>query len=473
MSALSGPHDSDREWAPELSTPSFDCDSVAKPNPGSHDATLLGLAQRLPHELLAEIFLIGLNKLNAKYQSCAAVNIYLARLTAVCASWRSIAILTPMLWSKIHCVEYSAHNISNRAAFAKLQLERSANVLLDLELTPGFPPDIVSTAKMIIILYPHLHRCRTITLGFQSEGDPEALLPLPGPLKHLTSLTILDTHGSFHERTIITDTETPILRHLEYTGRLTALRALRTGSLNHIRLHGVTLGDAMGFLSKCPAAQSVMIAPRLKNSDVYPKPFTLNDLTTVGIPRRLFTVFQHIVKTPRLEELCLFSLNNIVSLPGLSGSQVPPLQSLERLTLLNTRLLRCSGRLYDFMASHPGIEQLTLYHCCDPIVISAMLVNPDKGRAYWPLLRRLQLPEDHEPLLPSLRMLRFEHTQGRLTANKLLGACMIDLLEARPALSFAASKHSFGDSEVSLGEVEARFRHRFVKTPYEQPISMP
>jgi hypothetical protein len=125
-------------------------------------------------------------------------------------------------------------------------------------------------------------------------------------------------------------------------------------------LDGGTLGRAMGFLSKCPPAQSVMITPRVKRSDVLPEPFALNDLTTFDIPRELSMVFQHIARTPRLEELYLFPLNDVGVPPHLSDLQLLPLQSLKRVTLIRTMLSRCSGELYDFIALHPGTYALPM-----------------------------------------------------------------------------------------------------------------
>lgn len=466
------------QWLLGSSSPSFDGDHSSNTIHSSHDAKeSSGFTHRLPPELLAEIFLIGLESLSAQRKDYTAVNTYLVRLTAVCAFWRSMAISTPTLWAKIRCIYYTPKKIGRVAAFLRMQLERSQKVLLDLELVTGYSSDTRSTARVVGIIYPHLHRCHTIALELYNARDRRMLLPLPGPLKNLTSLAIGDRGECLRKKCIITSTDTPILRNLEYMAPLTALRAMQTSNLTHILLEGGTLGGAMGILSRCPAAQSVVITTRIKRFDVFPRPFTLSDLTLFSAPRELAMVFQHIVKTPKLEELYLDTLGELDRLPDINHLRVLPIQGLKKVTLIDTILSYRPEELYDFLVWHPGIEQLTLRRCGDPFVVSAMLVHGHKkDTAYDPLLQELGLPEDYGPLLPSLTMLCFQCTTGASNSkrNKLLGACVIDLLELRPTLSFAASasEQSFSHSEVQLGEIEARFGDRFSNVPRTRPIGV-
>ena len=442
---------------------------------GSHDPKPHpSLAHCLPHELLAEIFIIGLDAMDSERQSHLLINTYLFRLTAVCNFWRFIAISMPTLWVKIRCIYNTPKKVGRVAAHLKLQLERSKDVLLDLELAPGPDSDNALTCRIVGIIYPHLHRCQGIALELYSVGDAKLLLPLPGPLKNLTALGIADRDRCLRKKSIITSADTPSLRILKYVGPLTALRTMQTKNLTHVLLEGGTLGSALDILSKCPAAQSAIIDARIKRSEVYPNPFTLGDLTSLVIPRAFALVFQHIFKAPKLDTLCLTPLDDYDCLPNNFHLMQPlPVQGLRKVTLEDLSLSHWLRELHDFMVWHPRIEHLTLLRCADPIIIPTILLRGDKkDRAYSTLLQDVELPEDCEPLLPSLMMLCLQGTGQGFLGNKSLGICVSDLLEERSTLSFAACEVSFHGSKVQLSEIEARFGHRFSKTqePEEKPI---
>ena len=232
---------------------------------GSHDPkTHPSLALRIPHELLAEIFVIGLDAMDSERQSHPLINTYLFHLTAVCNFWRFVAISTPTLWAKIRCIYNTPKKVGSVAAHLKLQLERSKDVLLDLELVPGPDSDNALTRKIVGIIYPHLHRCRGIAVELYSVGDAKLLLPLPGPLKNHIALGIGDRAGCLRKKSIITSTDMPSLHTLKYVGPLMALRTMQTKSLTHILLEGGTLSSAIDILSRCPAAQSAIINARIK-----------------------------------------------------------------------------------------------------------------------------------------------------------------------------------------------------------------
>jgi hypothetical protein len=240
---------------------------------------------------------------------------------------------------------------------------------------------------------------------------------------------------------------------------------LQIRSLKHINLDCGTFGRSVNYLSRYPNAESVFLTSVLSYHDVYPKPFSLDGLTFLGIPFNFCTTLQHIFKAPNLEELVMFTPNDFTHQLDRRGIQTLPFHSLKRVTLMAMSLLHSSRELYEFMASHPGIDQLTLRYICDPATIALFLAYGDKkDKAYWPFLQRLGLPENHGPLLPSLTMLRFE--ESLFTTCGLLGACLMDLLEARPALSFACG---LAEWKAWPGEAEARFGHRLVHSPVEKP----
>jgi len=250
----------------------------------------------------------------------------------------------------------------------------------------------------------------------------------------------------------------PILRTLEYMGPLPILRTIQTSNLTHILLEGGTLGGAIDIISRCPAAQMVIINTRVKRTDEFPRPFTLGDLTYLSIPSVFAMAFQNVLKAPKLDELCL-------TWDGLGHDftqmQVLPVHSLRKVTLEDIILSLWLKPLCDFMVQHPMIEQLTLNGCGDPIIVPAILTPKDeRDTAYSVLLQDIELPGDLGPPLPSLKMLCFRCTTRGLGGNGFLGACIVDLLDARPTLSFSATESSFSKSEVKLSEIEERFGGR-------------
>jgi len=213
----------------------------------------------------------------------------------------------------------------------------------------------------------------------------------------------------------------------------------------------------------------VIITTRVKRTDTFPRPFTLGDLTYLSIPYPFVMTFQNVLKAPKLDELCLTSLD----VPDFSQMQVLPVHNLRKVTLEDMMLSLWLKPLCDFMMQHPMIEKLTLNGCGDSIIVPAILApKNEKYTAYSALVRDIELPGDLRPSLPSLTMLCFQCATRGFVGNGLLGACIVDLLDARPTLSFSATESSFTHSEVKLSEIEERFGARVSKAqePETGPI---
>ena len=160
-------------------------------------------------------------------------------------------------------------------------------------------------------------------------------------------------------------------------------------------------------------------------------------------------------------------------LPDFSQMQALPVHNLRKVTLKHIMLSFWLKPLCDFMVQHPMIEQLTLHGCGDPVIVPAILAPKDeKDTAYSALLRDIGPPGDLRPSLPSLTMLCFQCTIRGFVGNGLLGACIVDLLDARPTLAFSATESIFSNSEVKLREIEERFGGRVSKAqePETGPI---
>jgi hypothetical protein len=172
MLSLTDQHESGLAQSHESSPLSIDDQFLSKPIHLSHS----GLDHRLPHELLAGLFLIGLDSRDASDMdwhdhSRRSMNKYLHRLTAACTFWRFVAVPTSILWAKICCVVSIPTNVDGLSGYLESRLERSINVLLDLWLESSHYPDYLAMCRVVKIIYPHLHRCRAITLVFQNEDE--------------------------------------------------------------------------------------------------------------------------------------------------------------------------------------------------------------------------------------------------------------------------------------------------------------
>ena len=161
--SLTDQHESGLARSHEVSPLPTDNKSLSKPIHLSHSSP--GLAHRLPHELLSEIFLIGLDALDADRQSRPLINEYLLGLTAVCTFWHFVAVSTSILWAKIRCFVSIPTNVDGLAGYLESQLERSKDSLLDLWLDCDGDPDYSAMCRVVKIIYPHLHRSAH-TVGF-------------------------------------------------------------------------------------------------------------------------------------------------------------------------------------------------------------------------------------------------------------------------------------------------------------------
>ncbi|KAF8323306.1 hypothetical protein DL93DRAFT_681305 [Clavulina sp. PMI_390] len=132
--------------------------------------------QRLPAELLSGVFEL---LILTSESSTSQVFQTLLTITSVCSYWRSVAISTPSLWTRVYygpeesfVLRESAQRIAERA---QLFLERSRSapieILIENTCFPSIAPLVPSIKdrrqhwwEAIRSFVPHLSRCRELTL---------------------------------------------------------------------------------------------------------------------------------------------------------------------------------------------------------------------------------------------------------------------------------------------------------------------
>ncbi|KAJ6463491.1 hypothetical protein C8R45DRAFT_1025944 [Mycena sanguinolenta] len=138
---------------------------------------LISPMRRIPHDVLLEIFCACLpSEHNALIDSAEAPLV----LGRICKHWRSIAYLTPILWSTIHIPSlnytHTPSKICSRLeTIVEEWLKRSAICPLSVsffDYTNHFPD--FDKHPLVLQLLPFCQRLRHLTLN----GDPEFLRPL-------------------------------------------------------------------------------------------------------------------------------------------------------------------------------------------------------------------------------------------------------------------------------------------------------
>ena len=142
---------------------------------------------KLPNELLAEIFILGL----ANYQDLHQRSMeYLWAIGATCLFWREVALSTPRLWTSIIFTDHQGAIIETIPCchtHMRVCLLRSKDASITVHLRFDWGSD--SLKRVTDILIPHLPRCQSIHLHFANEYDAHKFLPLPGRLPSLTEFT--------------------------------------------------------------------------------------------------------------------------------------------------------------------------------------------------------------------------------------------------------------------------------------------
>lgn len=326
--------------------------------------------QRLPNELLASIFVIGV------LQTGEQDSLMLWTLMLVCRHWREVAINTPALWSRITMDTH--HSLQK----ARLKLERSKAAPLDIcvDFSPRLEHGSVTTESIVHtmdLLRPSIWRWRNFQLTVPNRPQAHAALMRckeQAPLLEVFSVRIAhsmqEDHYSASPLTFFAG-HTPHLRSCSFTsfnfgwdiGLVSGLRSLKLGG--YWNGHSPSIDVILGILRACPQLEELV----LRNmSDVDPDPcaklafdssdhddFTeklvrVGDARTIQLPRltRASFYYSGILRTrtilsllsfPALERIDLCFLDNVA----------PVVEHLRRqsLTSLPLRHLRIESSFFN------------------------------------------------------------------------------------------------------------------------------
>lgn len=370
---------------------------------------------RLPQELLAEIFLSG----NAEYESGRSGAGYLAIITSICATWRATAIETPMLWTNIVYPSTTRHasEVVYRMIKTFLLRSKGASINLHLDLSGR---ETVNKNKIMELIKPHISRCRTITLRFSYSSQTSSILPFAGQMTRLVELDVDGWHGSGSlPRPLFTDDNDSPLRILRLGGDASGMLSdVPSGALRHValRFNGHKWVETMTFVSRCMLAEdlSLKLCVLPTGSGGIPRPsvlhpFTLPRLRRLTIVDELALDFTRYISTPNLEELIILSVSWITE----PDRPLTPVNSsgLRTLTLSHfagPQTFRVSTVRPIFQA-HPSITKLRIIDSRNHSVITALLLGVGETDSH----ESLSQPSEGS-LLPILAFLELHKAPTRV-----------------------------------------------------------
>ncbi|KAJ6456407.1 hypothetical protein C8R45DRAFT_577828 [Mycena sanguinolenta] len=157
-------------WFLYESVPSSAFDVSEQSRPGSPNAPV----QKLPVELLGEIFSWTLGEWGPMTDGTSAMLLEPLTISHVCGHWRSVSLSMPMLWSTIWIDRPRVSHIP----MVKLWIERSRTCPLSIHLRQTDPKSCLSfptstehdlTDEIFAVLLPHLSRWQTVDLIFKTD----------------------------------------------------------------------------------------------------------------------------------------------------------------------------------------------------------------------------------------------------------------------------------------------------------------
>ncbi|KAJ6594620.1 hypothetical protein B0H19DRAFT_66707 [Mycena capillaripes] len=167
-------------WFLYESIPSSDLDISQYPESLPSNAPV----QKLPVELLGEIFLWTLSDWGPMTDERSALVLQPLIISHVCGHWRSVSLSIPMLWATIWIDRPRAAHLS----MVQLWIQRSRTCPLSINLRQTDPKSCLSfptptehdiTDDIFLLLLPHLRRWQTIDFIFKT-GTQLSLDSLPG-----------------------------------------------------------------------------------------------------------------------------------------------------------------------------------------------------------------------------------------------------------------------------------------------------
>ncbi|KAK7001349.1 hypothetical protein R3P38DRAFT_3048649 [Favolaschia claudopus] len=139
--------------------------------------------QKLPVELLGEIFLCSLSDWGAMTDELSRLPVEPLVISQVCGHWRAVSLSIPMIWSTLWIDRPRAAHVG----MVKLWLERSRSFPLSIHLRQTDPKSCLAyptsmehqaTDEIFTLLIPHLARWRAVDLDLKMDTQ-QSLLCMP------------------------------------------------------------------------------------------------------------------------------------------------------------------------------------------------------------------------------------------------------------------------------------------------------
>lgn len=422
----------------------------------------------LPPELISSIFLFPYRSDREGYKELL---IFLVRITAVCSTWREVALATPVLWTEISLRIYPflGTRLNVLADIISAHLNRSQTA--PLYLTLGNNSIRGSTYSTIFpLLSSHLQRCRDISVTATFHSAWGKMFPLRGRFDNLDSLTL-----DFSDSTLAlkgmplglfaSDVQAlPELVHFSYRGPpLDSIFRLPGARLTHLQITFQELRESKEFarfLLGCPELETLSLS-RVQPIAA-PDPILLPSLKTLNAT---YLSSLRWLDAPRLQQL---DLHDFEELTAKDMAHVPV--SLRSLTLqtvyaekpIDTHLLWSWG-----LAVDNKLQDLDLYSKYDSFmarVLSGSYAEAQQNHS-------AQLTGERDDGGDNVHRRRPLQSLQRLHIAEIAPDLVVELLDQYPRLSIlccSCAKHLPRPWE----ELRTRFGDRLLQSKERQSCTL-
>ncbi|KAF8063297.1 hypothetical protein FPV67DRAFT_1672332 [Lyophyllum atratum] len=205
----------------------------------------------LPTEILSKIFLQCADIDSSSLTPANTIDVPLL-LTKVCRSWRTIAIGTKCLWSRLYLD--IKPNAQHQTALVSTWLTRSGTYPLQMYIMWSNPP-FTSSHEVLDILIDHSYQWRTVYF-FLPMSAYKCLAGVRGKLPMLAELS-LGTHEPPDIEPVLKAFEVaPKLRSLECVNLHPYMFEIPWAHLSHIPIMDVAVEDALDILHRAPRLET-------------------------------------------------------------------------------------------------------------------------------------------------------------------------------------------------------------------------
>ena len=276
-----------------------------------HGSCQSGPMSRLPAELLAQVFEYCLPDETFPVPASSQAPLLVTR---TCSRWRTVALSTPSLWTRLHVV-YKDPGLD--VSVASDWLQRSGCLLLSISISIDFNEQ---TAQEILdVICRHSSRWRHVRLEFRGLYCPPmyslSLAENSTPLLRAFEFSARDISSANITPIISLLNSAPQLRELTWVDDLADTRRLMELPLSRLSLLSITMShgtlDYLELLDRCYNLEHIRITrPRPGATRSSRQPLVLSKLTSLNITYDLTAIFDSLV-LPALRHVCIHAEGQI------------------------------------------------------------------------------------------------------------------------------------------------------------------